>query len=294
MALPQVTTGSTMPRRRLGRHLRDLRTRAKMTTRAAARHLEWSEAKIWRIETGQTSLRSLDVEAMCKIYGAPDEVVAPLAALAKETKARGWWTAYSDVIGEGFDIYIGLEEAARQLAGYENELVPGLLQTEAYARALLGAAHPDATATEIDRRVALRSRRQALLTRPGAPLRLDVVVAEAVLHKRIGGRAVAAEQLAHLRRMCELPTVRLRVVPAASDYHAGMATSRFAILEFPLGDVAQPEPPVVYVEAFTGPVYLDKDAEIERYRRAFASIAAVAVDARAPLDEAVAALNRRS
>ena len=290
MVLSQVTTGSTMPRRRLGRNLRDLRTRARMTTRTAARHLEWSEAKIWRIETGQTSLRSLDVEAMCKVYGASAEVAASLAALAKETKARGWWTAYTDVVAEGFDIYIGLEEAARQLAGYEADLVPGLLQTEAYTRALLRTARPQATPAEIDRHVELRRTRQLLLTRPGAALRLDMVIPEAVLRHRVGGAQVAAEQLDHLRRICDLSTVRLRVIPAGSDYNAGMATGRFGILEFPATGTAEPEPPVVYVEAFTGPVYLDKDADFARYRTAFANIAAAAVDARELLDDAVAAL----
>src|SRR6476469_5971846 len=121
-----TTTGSTVPRRQLGRYLRDLRNKSRLTVRAAGAQLEWSEAKIWRIETGQTSLRSLDVEAMCKVYGAPAEQVGPLANLARETKARGWWTEYSDVIAEGFDVYIGLEEAAGRLYTYENELVPGL------------------------------------------------------------------------------------------------------------------------------------------------------------------------
>ncbi|MEV6388194.1 helix-turn-helix domain-containing protein [Nocardia xishanensis] len=291
MALPQGTTGSTMPRRQLGRHLRDLRNRARMTTRMAAQQLEWSEAKIWRIETGQTSLRSLDVEAMCKIYGAPGDLVGPLTALAKETKARGWWTAYSDVLGEGFEIYIGLEEAARQLSTYENELVPGLLQTEAYARAILSAARPDASLAEIDRRVQLRLARQALVTRAESPVQLDVVISEAVLWRRVGGAEVAAAQLEHLRRMSDLPNVRLQTVPPESGYHAGMESGRFVMLEFPEGRMGEePEPPVVYVEAFTGPVYLDKDSEIERYRKAFADIRSIAVDARQVLDDARAAI----
>ncbi|MEU2257376.1 helix-turn-helix transcriptional regulator [Nocardia xishanensis] len=280
-----------MPRRQLGRHLRDLRNRARMTTRMAAQQLEWSEAKIWRIETGQTSLRSLDVEAMCKIYGAPGDLVGPLTALAKETKARGWWTAYSDVLGEGFEIYIGLEEAARQLSTYENELVPGLLQTESYARAILSAARPDASLAEIDRRVQLRLARQALVTRAESPVQLDVVISEAVLWRRVGGAEVAAAQLEHLRRMSDLPNVRLQTVPPESGYHAGMESGRFVMLEFPEGRMGEePEPPVVYVEAFTGPVYLDKDSEIERYRKAFADIRSVAVDARQVLDDARAAI----
>ncbi|GAA5047342.1 helix-turn-helix domain-containing protein [Nocardia callitridis] len=270
-----------MPRRQLGRQLRDLRNRAKMTTRIAAERLEWSEAKIWRIETGQTSLRSFDVEAMCKIYGAPGDLVAPLTALAKETKARGWWSVYGDVIADGFEVYIGLEEAAQRLISYENELIPGLLQTEGYTRALLSAARQELSAHEIDRRVEFRKTRQTMLTRDEAPLRLDVVIGEEALARRIGSHEVHVEQLDHLLALSEVSTVRIRVVPTASGYHDGLHADRFVMLEFPqTGTDGKVEPPVVYLETFTGSVYLDKEAEIAKYRRAFEGIEAVAVDAR--------------
>ncbi|MBP2188060.1 helix-turn-helix domain-containing protein [Nocardia goodfellowii] len=289
MALPQGTTGSTMPRRQLGRQLRELRTRARMTTRMAAQQLEWSEAKIWRIETGQTSLRSLDVEAMCKVYGAPEELVAPLAALAKETKSRGWWTTYSDVIPEGFEVYLGLEEAARVLSSYENELVPGLLQTESYARALTAAARPGMSAAEVERRVQLRLARQQLILRSESPVHLDVVISEAVLWRRIGGADVSAAQLDHLRQVCDLPNIRIQVVQSESEYHDGMEAGRFVILEFP-ESAEQSEPAVVYIEAFAGPVYLDKLPETDRYRAAFANIKAASVDARPIIEDARASL----
>ncbi|MBF6173454.1 helix-turn-helix domain-containing protein [Nocardia blacklockiae] len=289
MALPHGITGSTMPRRQLGRQLRDLRNRARMTTRVAAQRLEWSEAKIWRIETGQTSLRSLDVEAMCKIYGAPADLVEPLTALARETKARGWWADYGDVIPEGFEVYIGLEEAADRLSTFENELVPGLLQTEDYARAVLAAGRPQMPATELDRRVALRAARQTVLTRAQSPVRLVAVLTEALLWHRVGGTEVHAGQLDHLRRMSERPNVDLRVVPNDCGYHDGMETGRFMMLEFPDAAGELSEPPVVYVENFTGSTYLDKEHEIGRYRAAFAGIRAASVDARAAIDEALAA-----
>lgn len=290
MALPQGITGSTMPRRQLGRRLRDLRNRARMTTRVAARRLEWSEAKIWRIETGQTSLRSLDVEAMCKIYGAPEAELEPLTALARETKARGWWASYGDVIAEGFDVYIGLEEAASRLSTFENEFVPGLLQTADYTRALLAAARPELTRVEIDRRIEVRAGRQRLLTRTPEPVRLVAVIAEALLWRRIGDAAVTAGQLEHLRRMCDRPNIDIRLVPNDSGYHQGLDSGRFVLLEFGESDTEPIEPPVVYVENFLGPSYLDKDAEIDRYRAAFANIRAVSVDGRAALDEAIAAV----
>ncbi|MGV9674524.1 helix-turn-helix domain-containing protein [Nocardia sp. NPDC003482] len=279
-----------MPRRQLGRRLRDLRNRARMTTRVAAQRLEWSEAKIWRIETGQTSLRGLDVEAMCKVYGAPDDLVAPLTALARETKARGWWTEYGDVIAEGFEVYIGLEEAAYRLSTYENELVPGLLQTEDYTRAMLAAARPDMSSVETDRRVAVRAARQALLTRDTDPVRLRALLTETVLRRRVGGPEVIKGQLEHLRRMCDRPNVEIRSVPDDSGYHEGMDTGRFVLLEFDSGTGELAEPPVVYVETFTGSAYFDKDTEIDRYRAALASIEAVAVDARDPIEATLAAL----
>ncbi|MBU3060240.1 helix-turn-helix domain-containing protein [Nocardia sp. NEAU-G5] len=289
MGLPHGITGSTMPRRQLGRQLRDLRNRARMTTRVAAQRLEWSEAKIWRIETGQTSLRALDVEAMCKIYGAPTDVIDPLTALAKETKARGWWADYSDVIAEGFEVYLGLEEAAARLATYENELVPALLRTEAYARALLVGARPEMPPAEIERRLAVFAARQRVLTRPENPVRVEAVITEALLWHRIGGTEVMAAQLDHLRRLCELPNVDIRVLPTDSGYHEGMDSGRFVLLEFAdAGDLS--EPPVVYVQTFTGSAYYEKDNEIARYRTAFGSIKSAAIDARALLDEARAAL----
>ncbi|MFD7901563.1 Scr1 family TA system antitoxin-like transcriptional regulator, partial [Kitasatospora sp. NPDC059747] len=185
-------TGSTVPRRQLGRYLRDLRNRSRLTVRAAARTLEWSEAKMWRIETGQTSLRSLDVEAMCKVYGAPAELTEALMGLAKETKARGWWHSYGDVIPEGFDLFIGLEEAASRIAWYESELVPGLLQTEGYSRTIMRADNPHEDDDEIERRVHLRSTRQVLLTRVTDPPVFDVALNEAVLRRPVGGSRTMA------------------------------------------------------------------------------------------------------
>src|SRR5487761_1855112 len=154
--MSDTTTGSTVPRRQLGRYLRDLRNQQRLTVRAAAERLEWSEAKIWRIETGQTSLRSLDVEAVCRVYGAPADLTEALMGLAKETKAKGWWQAYGDAVPEWFDVYIGLEEAASQISWYESELVPGLFQTDGYARTVIKAEHHDDGEEEIDRRVQLR------------------------------------------------------------------------------------------------------------------------------------------
>jgi len=275
----ETTTGSTVPRRQLGRYLRELRAGQRMTVKIAAEKLEWSEAKIWRIETGQTSLRSFDVEAMCRIYAAPPDLTEALMGLAKETKARGWWHAYGDVIPEGFDVYIGLEEAASQIASYQADLVPGLLQTEDYARTVISAGKSGPDADEIDRRVHFRIARQALVRRPTQPLELHVVLNESILRRPVGGAAIMAAQLDSLAEAAELPNVTLRVVPFSAGLHPGLMTGPFVVLRFPLnGDGQDSEPATVYVDGFTGDLYLDKTAEVEQYADAFESIWSAALD----------------
>jgi transcriptional regulator with XRE-family HTH domain len=278
-------TGSTVPRRQLGRYLRDLRGQARFTVRAAAQALEWSEAKLWRIETGQTSLRSHDVEAMCRVYGATPELTEALMGLAKETKARGWWHSYGDVIPEGFDLYIGLEEAATRLSWYESELVPGLLQTEDYARTLIRADNPGVDDEEIERRVHVRIARQALLTRSTAPPSLQVVLNEAIIRRPVGGRNVLAAQLDRLIEVGDLRHVSLRVMPFAAGLHAGVMSGPFVVLYFPLnGDGRESEPPTVYMDGFTGALYLDKPHEIQRYTVAFDEIWGSSLDEPASRD----------
>ncbi len=281
--MPEETTGSTVPRRQLGRYLRDLRNSQRLTVRAAAARLEWSEAKIWRIETGQVGLRSLDVEAMCRIYGATPELTQALMGLAKETKARGWWHSYGDVIPEGFDVYIGLEEAAASIAWYESELVPGLLQTEGYARTIIGAEHEEAD--EVDRRVQLRIARQSLVTRVTAAPELSIVLNEAVIRRPVGGAEVMSDQLRRLLDASELPNVTLRIMPFSAGLHYGIMSGPFVILRFPLnGDGRASEPPTVYVDGFTGDLYQDKPREIERYDGAFSGIWSAALDEKASQD----------
>jgi transcriptional regulator with XRE-family HTH domain len=275
------TTGSTVPRRQLGRYLRDLRNRQHITVKAAAEEMEWSETKIWRVETGQTSLRSHDVALMCSLYAAPPDITEALMGLAKETKARGWWHAYGDVIPENFDLYLGLEEAASNLSWYEAELVPGLLQTDGYARAVISEDKPDTDPAEIDRRVQLRIERQALIRRKAAPLALRVVLNESIIRRPVGGREVMAEQLDALAAAADLPNVKLRVVPFTAGLHYGVMSGPFVLLRFPVnGDGRDSEPPTVYVDGFTGDLYLDKPAEVGHYSDAFETIwAAAASDA---------------
>lgn len=271
--MAEGVTGSTVPRRQLGRYLRELRNKARMTVKAAAETLEWSEAKIWRIETGQTSLRSHDVETMGRVYGAGSDLTLALMALAKETKAKGWWHSYGDVIPAWLDVYISLEEAATALSIYESELVPGLLQTDDYAAVLFRLDHPELSDVEVERRVQLRIERQALLTRVTDPPGIGVVLNESVVRRPIGGQKIMADQLDHLLEVSELPNVAVRVMPFARGMHHGVTSGPFTMLEFSINGTGMPtEPTTVYVEELAGALYLDKLHEVERYEQAFNNI----------------------
>lgn len=283
--MPEEMTGSTVPRRQLGRYLHELREKAGLSVKVAAQQLERSGPTIWRIETGQTAVRSLEVEAMCRLYGASADLTEALMALARETKARGWWQSYGDAVPEWFDLFVGLEAAAKQLSWYESELVPGLLQTEDYARTLITADHPEEDDAEIERRVRLRIARQAILRRPIDPPVLQVALRESVLRCPVGGAKVMAEQLKRLAEASELPNVSLRLVSFAAGFQLGMLSGSFIILRFPLnGGGAESEPPTVYTDLFTGALYLDKPGEIERYSRAFGEIWETALEDAASRD----------
>ncbi|SDD95351.1 Helix-turn-helix domain-containing protein [Actinokineospora iranica] len=261
-----------MARRQLGRYLRDLRGRARFSVRSAAMEFEWSETKMWRIESGLTSMRGNDVKMMCQLYDAPEETTNALMALARETKANGWWMSYSDVIPDYLDVYIGLEEAAVELDGYWTERVPGLFQTERYARVLL-EGWPGVTPEQVERRVQLRMARQSLVMRTIRPLWVRMVLDEAVLHRSYGGTDVMVEQLRHLVVISQRNNVTLRVVPFSAGFHYGSVSRQFVKLEFPTTESGSPsEPTTVYVEGFTGALFLEKPQEIKQYSEAFAGI----------------------
>ncbi|MFC8846287.1 MULTISPECIES: helix-turn-helix domain-containing protein [unclassified Micromonospora] len=270
--------GSTVPRRRLGRALRDLRTEAGITLDAAAEALECSRQKVWRIESGLGSARSIDVRAMCELYRAKNELTRALIALAGETKAKGWWHAYGDAIPDWFELYVGLESAASHIRRYDEALIPGLFQTRGYALAVY-QHRAEVTEDERERLVQVRLQRQSLLTRrlPAAP-RLEVVISEGALLRIVGDRPTMAEQLRHLLDVGERDRVSIRVLPLSVGLHRGVEAGTFVMLEFPLGNRATPDPPVIYSESWTGALYLDRPDEFAAYERAWASLDQLALD----------------
>jgi hypothetical protein len=249
----------------------------------AASLMEWSEVKLWRLETGQTALRALDVQAMCAAYDAPPGLTRALAGLAAQTRAQGWWRAYGQAIPDDFSIYTALEDAACALAGYAPAQVPGLLRTEAYARALITSTGPGSG--EAERLVYDCLARRVLLTRAGAPLTMTLALDEALLHRPVGGPAVMAGQLRFLADLAAQPNVSLRIVPYSAGHHPGLVTGVFTLLDFPPAKRdGNTGPAIVYAAGLTGELYLDKPHELQRYRDAHAAILGCALDEAATVD----------
>ena len=275
--LKQPLPESGVPRRVLGQCLRDLRQQAGFTVKAAARVMEWSEPKLWRIETGQTALRTLDVQAMCTAYGAAPGLTRGLTGLAGQTRAQGWWRTYSEAIPDDLDIYQVLEDAACGLAMYWPSQVPALLRTEAYARTVITST--GLNSGDADGLVHDCLTRRALVTRASAPLELTVALDEALVHRRVGGPEVMAGQLRFLADMAVLPTVCLRVVPYGAGHHPGLVTGAFTMLHFPpVNHSTDSGQALVHAAGLTGELYLDKPHEVHRYRDAHAAILGCALD----------------
>ena len=272
-----------MPRRVLGQHLRGLRQQAGLTVKTAATVMEWSEPKMWRIETGQTAMRVLDVEAMCAAYGAPPGLTQALAELARQSKAHGWWHAYGEAKPDEFSIYTTLEDAACGLDGYASSQVPGLLRTEPYARALV--TNRDPSSDDIDRLVYECLVRRVLVTRASAPLAVTLALDEALVRRPIGGPAVMAGQLRYLADLAVLPNVCLRVLPFGVEMNVGLVTGPFTLLRFPPSNRdADTDAAIVHTSGLTGELYLDKPHELDRYRDAHAAILGCCLDEAATQD----------
>ncbi|GGL88126.1 transcriptional regulator [Micromonospora yangpuensis] len=266
---------SSVPRRALGRALRELRTEARMTLEGAAGALGWSRHKVWRAESGVGPARGVDVRVMCELYEARTRLTSALVALAGETGAKGWWLAYGGAIPDWFDLYAGLEAAAGRLREYQDVLVPALLQTREYAT--VACRHrPDGEREGV---VGARLARQSLLRRRSpAPPRLAVVLSEAVLMRVVGDPATMAGQLRQLLAVGRLPHVSVRVLPLAAGPHRGAVAGAFVLLDFPPGNRGEPEAPVVYQESLSGALYLDRPKELAAYERVWASLDTLALD----------------
>lgn len=259
----------TIRRRRLGVELRRHREAAGVTIEMVAARLGCSPSKVSRIETGHTSAAPRDVQDMLDIYGVTDSIKEELVQIAREARQKGWWHPFSMVLNSA---YVGLEAAARSIRSYEQQVIPGLLQSEEYAIAMIRAARLGDTTEEIEQRVHVRMARQSLLTQDD-PIDLRVVLDEAVLSRPVGGDEVMRDQLIRLIEAARLPNVTIQILPFVAGPHAGM-DGTFAILEFEEDEDAD----VVFAENATGGLFLEKAEELRKYHSIFETIRATALD----------------
>ncbi|MBF6102243.1 helix-turn-helix domain-containing protein [Nocardia cyriacigeorgica] len=271
------TSGNTVPRRQLGKHLREMRQAAGLSIAEAARQIGRGAGTVQRLETGHPGkIHIPDIVGLCELYDEVEQQEA-LLGLAKEADSEptsgGWWHEFGELIPDSFAPYIGLESVASSLTVFRPDMVSGLFQTPGYARALDAMYFPGEGPEDLERRVRVRIGRQRIITRKRNPVSAYLIIDEAALHRVVGGPRTMAAQLRHLADMP--PNVTVRVLPFASGFPAGMSTGPFTILDFVK---ATSDPATVYVESYTGAMYYDRKPAVDRYRKAFQAIQKVALD----------------
>ncbi|MEU0083192.1 helix-turn-helix transcriptional regulator [Streptomyces sp. NPDC006274] len=258
----------------LGKRLQDLRERAGMKREEAAQVLRVAPGTIRRMETAEVALKIPYVQLLLGAYGIGDEEARGFVELAEEANKPGWWQRFHDVLPHWFSMYVSLEGAASLIRAYEPQFVPGLLQTEDYARAImLGGAIGHTEPDDVERHVALRMERQSLLTRPDAP-RLWAVMDETVLRRPVGAPGVMKAQVEKLLEAARLPNVTLQLAEFASGHHPG-TYGPFVLFRFAVPEL----PDMVYSEYLTGAVYLDARPEVATHLEVMDRMAAQAASA---------------
>ena len=259
----------TVRRRRLALELRRLRENAKLTCEEVADRLECSASKISRVETGRVTVSPRDVRDMLEIYGVPEDQRDSLVQLARDSRQKGWWHAYADSMQPHYATYLGLESAASEIRIFRVNHIPGLLQTEDYARAIIGQT-AGRSFSEDNRRFAILSERQRE-ARTNAP-QVWVVLDEAALRRQVGGPELMRAQVEHLRDLGSAPNIFLQVVPFGGEAQACM-DSPFTILGFP----DREDPNVVCLRYPTGVLWVEDLPEVDRYHLFFHHLQAAAL-----------------
>ena len=258
----------TLRRRELGFLLRQLRTDLGLSVDVVAERAMFSQTKLSRLETGRVGASPRDIRDLLLVYGISDPAKREqLMALAREAKQRAWWQGFE----LPYETYVGLEAEAASIRDYNTDVVNGLLQVEGYARAILEAGEPPQDLTTIDRRTDVRLKRQALLTREGGPV-FHFILDEGALHRPVGGPAVMRAQLARLIEAANLPSITFRLIPLEVGAHPAL-DSTFVILDYNNTSVND----VVYVEGAVGNLYLESAADLERYRKMWSRLEAIAL-----------------
>jgi transcriptional regulator with XRE-family HTH domain len=258
----------------LGKRLQDLRENAGLSYERAGRTLDVTHATIRRMEKAEVGLRLPYVEKLLRTYGVTDpEEVEGFLALAREANKPGWWHRFRDVLPAWFNTFVSLEGEANLIRAYEPHYVPGLLQTEDYARAVMSAGMPHAPDSETERNVALRMERQALLTRPDPPM-LWVVMDETVLRRPIGGPEVMRDQITRLIEATAMPNIRLQIMPFDAGPHPAMY-GPFHIFRFPIPEL----PDIAYTETLVSGSYFDQRDDVSAFLEALDRMCAQAAPA---------------
>ncbi|MGH3917291.1 MAG: helix-turn-helix domain-containing protein [Pseudonocardiaceae bacterium] len=261
----------TIRLRRLAAEMRRLRESHEMAREQVSERTGMNEATIYRLETARVRRpQKRTLMALLDLYGVVDPQREELLALGRDGEQQGWLQPYHAELPEQYTTYIGFEVEARSVSNYESLFVPGLLQTEDYARAVISGVFPMASEHQVTQGVQARVERQQLLAKP-EPLKLWAIVDEAALHRQVGGPKVLRAQLLHLIKMAGEPNVTLQVIPFGAGAHPGMPGS-FILLDFP--DPAYPD--VVYIDSLAGDLFLEKEAELRRYHLMFQHLRAVA------------------
>ncbi|MBF6335201.1 helix-turn-helix domain-containing protein [Nocardia abscessus] len=276
-------TETTLPRRQLGRLLRDARMRAGLSLEVAARTLGWGNATISRLENGRNkTVRATDLHALGGLYGVDAEDLVAWKELAGQAPVRSWLRAYSDVLEPKFNTYVELESAAGELAIFQPLIIPGLLQTHDYAQAMNRARQPQVSEADLERLAAVRARRQHLLTRPRNPCKLTTVIHENALRTIVGNPQVMADQCRHAADMSTRDNIELRILRQEAGLPTGRLVTPFIVMTFPKDSQGRPvEPSVIYAESYTGDAYLEKREDVQRCRHTFRTLAGATMDARA-------------
>lgn len=271
-------SGSLLARRQLGRRLRLLREAARKTLEDVELSGIASHSKLYRIESGRTPVRPGDVRELCALYGAPEDALDGLLALARASRTGSWQEDFVDILLPGFGLYVDLEAAATTLQTYDPELIHGLLQTPDYARAVIEGEPDIGKSQRAQRLEVLLARQRAVLDRD-PPLRVTHILGEAALTRVIGSPEVMTDQLAHLRELDRLGHFEVRILPWNSGAHLALGRGEFTIMSFT--GVADPD--VVYVESVTTARYLEEENHLREYRRVWRILAGQSI----PLEDHV-------
>lgn len=249
--------------RRLARELRNLRSAAALTREDVTARTHVNEATLYRLETAKGRPQRRTLIALLDAYGVVDAKREAILALSNQANEQGWLRPYHADLPDEYVGYISFEADARSVRNYESLFIPGLLQTEAYAQAVIRGVLPTATTKEVDQRVQARVDRQVVFAKDH-PLELWAIIDEATLRRAVGGSKVATGQLNHLLTMAEQPFVTLQVIPFGAGAHPGMLGS-FVLMDFPEPD----DPALIYIDSMAGDLFLEAEEDIRRYNQIF-------------------------